>query len=350
MSARYAGSFYSRRLVVVSSDNDIFDYENLPPSDPPEDDEDDQPMLAPGPPENEDDEPMLADTLDSKRNPFLTSDDIPFDHTIFPSSEDVPLASVLCGHDYFPRRLRSSSLPTPIQERTAMASSDHDIMFTPNTERKHLRGLITQKRLETFSRNKGSRLFKAAEEKLEKEHARELLFNDILDTLQRAGANLADFLKYVFKPDTQRVFDWKWQGFFQNQETVKEIFGYWTSTDYNQTTRTFINHWVISQAKLIIGQESKAISDSKILRKTSMVVDEEYFLGYSLESITNRLRTLAPGAFALFDAFSTTDRQKRELKEKSRRKQELVCFDIDFSVKLTNFECFRCKDQPFCLC
>jgi hypothetical protein len=328
MSARYAGSFYSRRLVVVSSDNDIFEYEydNLPPSDPPEDDEDDEPMLAP--PVNEDDEPMLADSLDLDRNPFLTSDDIPFDRNISPSSDDVPLALVLRGRDYFPRRLRSSSLPTPIQARM---SSDHDIMFTPNTERKHLKGLITQKRLETFSRNKGSRLFKAAEEKAEKEHARELLFNDILDTIQKAGANLADFLKYVFKPDTQRIFDWKWQGFFQNQETVKDIFGYWTSTDYNQTTRTFISDWVISQAKLIVGQESKAISDSKFLRKTSMVVDEEYFLDYSLESITDRLRTLAPGAFALFDAFSSTDRQKRELKEKSRRKQELVCFNIDFS-------------------
>lgn len=137
MSARYAGTFYSRRLVVVSSDNDIFDCDNLPPSDPPEDDEDD--------------EPMLADAMDSDRNPFLTSDDIPFDHSIFPSSEDVPLALVLRGHDYSPRRLRSSSLPTTNQARTAMAPSDHDIMFTPNTERKHRRTLITQKRLETFS-------------------------------------------------------------------------------------------------------------------------------------------------------------------------------------------------------
>ena len=39
---------------------------------------------------------------------------------------------------------------------------------------------------------------------------------------------------------------------------------------------------------------------------------------------------LAPGTFALFDAFSTTERQKRELKERSLRKKELVCFDIDF--------------------
>jgi hypothetical protein len=55
-----------------------------------------------------------------------------------------------------------------------------------------------------------------------------------------------------------------------------------------------------------------------------MVVDEDYFLDYSLESITEQLRMLAPGAFALFDAFSTTGWQNRELKAKSRRKQELV--------------------------
>ena len=99
-------------------------------------------------------------------------------------------------------------------------------------------------------------------------------------TSQKAGINLADFLKYVFKPNTQWVFDWKWQGFFQHQETVKEIFSYWTTTDYNQTTRTFIRDWVISHAKLIVGQELKAISYAKILHKTSMVVNEDYFLDY----------------------------------------------------------------------
>ena len=315
MSACYAGSFYSHRLVVVSSDNDALNLDDLPPSDPPIYEDDNV----------SEDEGIVVDMVDSDRNPFLTSDDILFDNPVFPSSEDVPLVLALHGHDYFPRRPRSSSLPTPIHARTpTVPSSDYDIMFTPNTERKHQRGLITQKRLETFSRNKGSRLIKAAEEKEEKERAREMLFDDILETLQKAGINLADFLKYVFKPNTQRVFDWKWRGFFQHQETVKEIFSYWTTTDYNQTTRTFIRDWVISHAKLIVGQESKAISDAKILCKTSMVVNKDYFLDYSLEGITDQLRKLAPGAFALLDAFSTTDRQKRDLKEKSHRKQELV--------------------------
>lgn len=169
MSARYAGSFLSHRLVVVSSDNDTLDYDDLPPSDIPEDDEDD--------------EPILEDTMDSDINPFLTLDDIPLEDGALPSSDDVPLISVLHGRDYIPRRLRSSSLPTPIQERTGLVSSDHNIMFTPNTERKHRRGLIPQKRLATFSQNKGSRLMKAAEEKAEKDRAREVLFDDILDTL-----------------------------------------------------------------------------------------------------------------------------------------------------------------------
>jgi hypothetical protein len=195
-----------------------------------------------------------------------------------------------------------------------MVPSDHNIMFTPNTKRKHQQGLITQKRLETFLCN---RLIKAAEE----EGAQELLFNDILETLQKGDANLADFLQYIFKPGTQQVFDWKWQGFFQHQETVKEIFGYWTTSDCNQTTHSFIGDWVISQAKLIVGKKSEAISDAKILHKTSMVVDEDYFLNYSLQSITDQLCKIVPGVFALFDAFSTTYRQKRELKVKSCRKQ-----------------------------
>ena len=109
---------------MVSLDNDALD-DDLSPSDPLVDDD------------NNDNEAMVVDMVDSDDNPFLTSDDTSFNHPVFPSSEDVLLVSVLHGHDYFPRCLQSSSLPTPIHAKTAMLPSDHDIMFTPNTERKH---------------------------------------------------------------------------------------------------------------------------------------------------------------------------------------------------------------------
>ncbi|PPQ92857.1 hypothetical protein CVT25_004345 [Psilocybe cyanescens] len=308
MSIHYTGSHSSRRPVVISSNNDRDICEDLPPSDPPEDETDD--------------EQVFGDI--TNKNPFLTSDDTPLDHTfytpypILPSSDDVPLASISPHYNYTPRRPRSSSLPTP-----SLEASD-DIIFTPRTEKKHRQALITQKRLETFAQNKSARLTNAEEEELQKQHTQEALFDEVLQTFQNAGITLADFLQYIFKPDTKHVFDWKWRGFFQHQDTVKKIFNYWTTSEYNKTTRTFIRDWVLDQARKIVSQESTIISESANLRKTSKAIDEEYFLAFSLESLTEQLRKLAPGAFSLFDAFSTTDRQKKELKEKSRKQQELV--------------------------
>jgi hypothetical protein len=309
MPVQYAGYHYSRRCVVYSSDNDPDN--DLPPSDPPEPGDEDETFV------------------EINENPFLTSDDLPIVH---PSSDDIPLASILWGNNYSPRRNRSSSLPPPFQ------ASD-DIIFTPRTERKHQKFNITQKRLDTYMRNKEARLLKAENDKAAEEHTKEILFDEVLQTFQQAGISLAEFLHYIFKPSTKHVFDWKWRGFFQHQDTVKEILGYWTTSEYNRKTRTLISDWILAQAKKMVTQESKAISESKVLRKSSMVVNEDFFLNFSLENITNHLRDLAPAAFTLFDAFSTTERQKKELKMKSRRKQELVCLYVIDDCRRTHKLC-----------
>jgi hypothetical protein len=251
--------------------------------------------------------------------PFATSDDIPLrNDAVDPTSEDIPLASIkLRVHRQTDHRtrLRSSSLPTPVQTR--IATSD-DILFTPRTERKHRMALMTQKRFATMAQ-------KARELEAREKESKERFFDKTLQSFHDRGISLAEFLKYVFNPEARHVVNWKWRGFFQQTDTVKEIFGYWTGSGSNKTTQKFITNWVIEQAKKIVAQESKAISDSKILLKGAKMVDEAFFLNFSLESITANLRELAPQAFVLFDAFSTTERQKKELKERSRKRQELVC-------------------------
>ncbi|KAF8952570.1 hypothetical protein BDZ97DRAFT_1768339 [Flammula alnicola] len=323
---------YPRRNIVFSSDNYLPDFDDLPPSDPPEDIETDDEQLDV---ETTEENPFLTSYNEI---PFATSDDIPLQDTIpfatsddhplqddevYPTSDDVPLASVLRNQAKmrtYPHQ-RSSSLPAPVQ--MTMATSD-DILFTPRTERRYQMALMTQRRLETMTQNKILRAGKEQEDREREQKSKEMLFDEILQSLQKRGITLSEFLKYVFNPNTRHIFDWKWRGFFRQRETVKEILGYWTSAAYNNTTRTFVADWIIEQARKIIGKESKAILDSNILRKGSMVVDEAFFLNFSLENVTNKLRELAPKAFALFDAFSTTERQKKELKEKSRKRQEMV--------------------------
>ncbi|KAF8968228.1 hypothetical protein BDZ97DRAFT_1916075 [Flammula alnicola] len=288
--------------MILSSD-DTAPVSDLPPSDPPE---------------YSDMEDEMGE-VDHNRD-FLTSDDIPLATTLDdiplaadePSSEYIPLAEVIRNRQQnftaplpniiHHQRLRSSSLPTPVQ---ATAESD-DILYTPRTEKRHRDTIMTQKRLTTMSLNNTRRLEQAEEERIMKINSRNKVFKDILGTLQQRGYSLAEFLHYVFNPSTLHIFDWRWRGFFRNKETVKEILNYWVS-GYNDSTNTLMETWILEQTEAIVRQESKAITDSGILA-----------------SMTRQLREMAPRSFQLFDAFSTTRRQEREMKEKSRQRQELI--------------------------
>lgn len=345
MSACHSQSRFQRRHILLSSDNEP-SFEGLPPLDPPDDIETDDEQIYI---ETTEDNPFLTSDEDTLQDiPIATSDDIPLhnnrDH---PTSDDILLASLVCNrtenHHFF--RIRSSSLPAPVQ----LPTSD-DVMFTPRAERRYQMDRMTNKRLGTMATNKVTNADKAELEAAKEVKLKETFFDKILELLQKKGITLAEFLKYVFNPNTWHVFDWKWQGFFRQKDTVKEIFGYWTGAGYNSTTHTFITDWVVEQAKKIVGQESRAISESNMLRKTSMTVDETFFLDYSLENITLKLRSLAPKAFSLFDAFSTTQRQKRELKERSRKKQELVLQFSFHSVKQNLRRSVRSRAQPFSPC
>lgn len=48
--------------------------------------------------------------------------------------------------------------------------------------------------------------------------AKQAFFDEILAPFHRKGITLAEFLKYVFNPDTQHIFDWRWRGFFSRKK------------------------------------------------------------------------------------------------------------------------------------
>jgi len=290
---------HSNRYIVFSSDD------ALPPSDPPEIEEDETRNISYKDAGNLDCDELL---------------DRPCQYE--PSSDDIPLHSILQrlkdGATSTPRasqnRPRSSSLPTSYP--MAIPSSD-DILFTPRTERLHNMKIMTQKRLATMQKTKES-------VQKNKDFLRDTFFANTLDEMEENGYSLADFLLYVFGPRIQHSFDWKWKGFFQQRESVEKIFGYWTTPAYNQSTRTFISSWVTTQAAKVIARESQQISATGMLQKMSRTINEAFFLDYSLKSITENLRKIAPSSFMLLDAFSSTARQKKELTTRSVERQELV--------------------------
>lgn len=224
--------------------------------------------------------------------------------------------------------------------------SSEDIIFSPRTERKLRVDTAQRKRAETMAYNRAKvaeELAKVADEEAKKRVAeeemveaekeknwenhrmeREKVFDSLLDSLQKHKYTMAEFLDYVFNPELSHIVDCQWEGFFKHREVVERILGYWVSSGYSKTTRMIVTEWMKKEMMKVVAEEAKMITKSQIVRKSNMVVNEDFFLSYSLVNLTQRLRALAPNMFALCDAFSTTTRQMRSMSGKWFKKKELV--------------------------
>lgn len=107
----------------------------------------------------------------------------------------------------------------------------------------------------------------------------------------------------------KHLFDWRWSGFFAQKDLVKKILGYWTTSSYSRTARALVQEWATGLVSQTVEKESRSITKSGMLQKRKMVVNEDFFLKYSLTNITRSLRAIAPSAFLIFDAFSATKRR-----------------------------------------
>ena len=141
-------------------------------------------------------------------------------------------------------------------------------------------------------------------------------FKEVLDLLKEKGISLVEFLDYVFNPTNDLSNDWHWFGFFKHQTTVLCILGYWKTSSYSVTVHNLVKGLAIGQAQKIASEEARAIS-----RK---VINEDFFLGYSISGLTSTLCSLAPTFFSLLDAFSITSRQKLHLSDRWAEKKRIV--------------------------
>ncbi|KAJ6481450.1 hypothetical protein C8R47DRAFT_1134462 [Mycena vitilis] len=153
---------------------------------------------------------------------------------------------------------------------------------------------------------------------------REQFFDTVLSDMAAANYSFAEFLDYVFNPATRLNTDWRWRGFFQHRAMVDQIFGYWTSAKYPATSRAIVHEWATGLVARTASSEAQAITSSGTLSKAKKVVDEQFFLSYSLAGLTATLRGMAPIAFRILDAFSSTARQHQENTAAGLHRKELV--------------------------
>ncbi|KAJ7753253.1 hypothetical protein B0H16DRAFT_1723284 [Mycena metata] len=289
----------ANRYIIRSSDAD----------DPP-DDNDDQP-----PPSDEPDHSGESDSHSGSGSdtpirplPALTSLLAPL-----PDSSPVPVKRVHRGH-------RGSSVPPQdspldVDIRAEHPTSD-DILFTPRTE-KHLLCERAEKQCQasrgenrtqkkTAAELDAERATRQAELEAEKQKLRHnQLFDKFLIEMKTNDIPLAEFFEHVFNPETKLNSDWRWRGFFAHQNVVRRIFGYWTSSKYNHSTRRFMHDWAVEHVVRTASTEARAITSSGVLSKTKKVINEHFFLDFIL------------------DTFSTTTRQLSKASETFLQKKEL---------------------------
>ncbi|KAK7027796.1 hypothetical protein R3P38DRAFT_3315316 [Favolaschia claudopus] len=210
-----------------------------------------------------------------------------------------------------PKQRRGSSVPPQdspddVDIRAEHPTSD-DILYTPRKERLILRQRAEQQRQKT-------RLLKREQK----------LFDKFLEDMKADDISLAEFLDHVFNPETRLKSDWRWRGFFAHQSVVERIFGYWTTSKYNQSTRNFLHNWATSQVSKAALGESRVITKSGILNKTKKAINESFFVDFSLTNLVHTIRGMAPTVFKILDSFSTTTRQLKSATEKFLKKKELM--------------------------
>ncbi|KAK7033871.1 hypothetical protein R3P38DRAFT_3186109 [Favolaschia claudopus] len=303
----------SNRWTVLSSEIEEEEEEKLPPSDPPD-------------PCSSDSE---SETTPTTKLPSLTS-----------LLGIDPSAGARLLERGSPRsKHRGSSVPPQdspddVDIRAEHPTSD-DIIFTPRTERRFLRQRAEQQRQRQRLLNREEKADalvmqkKAAERQAEldkeKDRLRRLqIFDKFLNEMKENDISLAEFLEHVFDPNIKLNSDWRWRGFFAHQNVVERIFGYWTTSKYNLSTRSFIHNWATNLVSKTAASESRAITESGILAKTKKTVNEKFFLDFSLTNLSQSIRGMAPTMFRILDSFSTTTRQLKNATQKFLDKKELM--------------------------
>lgn len=116
----------------------------------------------------------------------------------------------------------------------------------------------------------------------------------------------------------------RYWGFFSVEGRVERVLDAWVSSQNSNTGRECVHEWAVRYVKKLVHTEGDAATRSKLLQTSAMEIDESFALDFSLGNLHTRLRELCPTAMSVLEAFSTTTRQAREMKEASQKRKDNV--------------------------
>ncbi|KAF7345541.1 hypothetical protein MVEN_01572800 [Mycena venus] len=304
ISPRHLGN----RWTVFSSDidNDEPADDQLPPSDPPDRSENDSsesdgqetpiqsmPALT----------SLLGITNDTESAPALDSSSSPPAPIHRPSH---------CGSSVPP-----ADSPDNIDLHTEHPTSN-DILWSPQKEALIL---CQWREVQCQQSRVTNRVERANAAELERQEAerRQDLAKELEEAKKRIRRNQI-FDKFLAEMQDNNIL----LADFLDHNTVERIFGYWTTSKYNDTTHAFIHNLATNYVSRAASTESRSITQSGILNKTKKAINERFFLDFSLADLVRTIRGMAPMVFKIFDSFLTTTRQLNQASEKFLQKKELM--------------------------
>lgn len=117
----------------------------------------------------------------------------------------------------------------------------------------------------------------------------------------------------------------RWRGFFSVPGRVEEVLSWWASSSSNSNTgRETMREWAVTFTQGLVESEGNAATEAGFLQTPNKTIDRTFALQFSLPRIHEKLELYCPTAMAIFNAFSTTTRQKKKMSELAIQRKRTV--------------------------
>ena len=148
---------------------------------------------------------------------------------------------------------------------------------------------------------------KKRQEKKQEEHRTSC--RETLSFMATKGISFGDLVLYVSDP-TMKEGEARWSGFFGVPNRVATVLNFWVSSRNSNAARTAIHEWTLGYVSDVLNREGEDVTKSGLLRSEDKIVNKTYTVDFSLSSLYEKIKILAPSTTRLLHAFSTTRRQQ----------------------------------------
>ncbi|EGO04650.1 hypothetical protein SERLA73DRAFT_45094, partial [Serpula lacrymans var. lacrymans S7.3] len=146
---------------------------------------------------------------------------------------------------------------------------------------------------------------------------------DILEKLTRAGFTIGDLIAYIFNPSSGQGTYW-WDGFFRVKGAATQILNFWSSNRNNRSNQSEVRTWAFNYICSAVKKEAHHIMQTRYLQSNKKHVNGDYFLNFNLKAMYLHLRQSAKIASNVFEAFTTSSKQKRGVTPTKQAKKDVV--------------------------